>query len=554
MIMTRPWREKATTRIYTNGRLITCDPERPFAEAMAVLGDRLLAVGTISEVRDAAGEAAETIDLGGRCVIPGLTDTHTHVARHALEVKTVECRDFVDPAANSVAELMRRLSVSAAAAGAGEWVIGTGAMRQVARLAERRWPTRAEMDAAVPAHPAYISFGSHVTVANSLALAAGGIDASTPDPEGGRIDRLPDGEPSGLLLEHAQAPVARKLTAMHSFEDLVDALEDSLLACAARGVTCIHDMVQTPDYVRAYQCLRREGRLPIRVGLLVRVVNADFARESLPGLGLESGFGDDMLWFNGAKLSIDGGFTGRSAAFKASIDGHPLCEAIIRVDERTLVETVKMYDRANIRMCVHAIGDLAVDQALGAFEKANAKERLRHRIEHFGNWLCTPERLERAKSLGVTPVPNPPFLYYLGEDAWDLLGGEEYFGSSAFPFRTLLSAGFRVTAGSDGPGYYPVDGLRDMATMVNRAAFDGRVFDPAENLTVPEALHAQTVDSAWLGLKEDVIGSLEPGKQADFVVLDCADLYAYEPGEIASLAAHATVVGGRLITGSLGAR
>jgi len=536
--------------VYVNGKLITSDPDQPAAEAIAVAGGRLLAVGSEREAR-AAGPAARVVDLGGRCVIPGLTDTHTHLARHALEVRTVECRDFADASANSVAELMRRMAAGARGKGTGEWVIGTGAMRQVTRLAERRWPTRADLDAAVPGNPAYIAFGSHVIVANSLALAAGGIGRDTPDPKGGHIDRLPDGEPSGLLLEHAQKTVERDLTQIYGFDDLVESLEAALLQAAARGVTCIHDMVQHPELVRAYQVLHRQGKLPVRVGLLFRVVNADFIREALPGLALESGFGDDMLWFNGAKLSIDGGFTGRSAAFKASIDDHPLCEPIIRVDERTLNETIDMYNKANIRMCVHAIGDLAVDQALDAFEKAGAKPGLRHRIEHFGNWLMTQERMTRAKAMGLTPVPNPPFLYYLGEDAYDLLGGDEHYARGAFPFRTMVDFGFKVTAGSDGPGYYTIDGLRDMATLVNRTSFDGRSFDPAENLTVEQALRAQTTDSAWLGGKENSLGSLTAGKRADFVVLDCPDLYACDPAALASLGVTATVVNGRLVHGSL---
>jgi hypothetical protein len=450
-----------------------------------------------------------------------------------------------------VAELMRRMAAGARGKRPGEWVIGTGAMRQVTRLAERRWPTRADLDEAVPGNPAYIAFGSHVITANSLALEAGGIGRDTPDPKGGHIDRLPGGEPSGLLLEHAQKTVARDLTQIYGFDDLVESLEAALLQAAARGVTCIHDMVQHPELVRAYQVLHRQGKLPVRVGLLFRVVNADFIRDALPGLALESGFGDDMPWFNGAKLSIDGGFTGRSAAFKASIDGHPLCEPIIRVDERTLNETIDMYNRANIRMCVHAIGDLAVDQALEAFEKAGAKPELRHRIEHFGNWLMTEERMTRARAMGLTPVPNPPFLYYLGEDAYDLLGGDEHYARGAFPFRTMLDFGFKVTAGSDGPGYYTIDGLRDMATLVQRTSFDGRSFDPAENLTVEQALRAQTTDSAWLGGKEDRLGSLTAGKHADFVVLDCPDLYACEPAALASLGVTATVVNGRLVHGSL---
>jgi predicted amidohydrolase YtcJ len=538
--------------IYRNGHVITGDPAQPVAQAVAVLGERIAAVGDEDAVRAVIGPGARTVDLEGRCVIPGLTDTHSHVAGHALENRTVECRDFVDPRVDSIAEMMRRMADAAARQVPGDWVIGTGAMRQVARLRERRWPTRAELDEATGALPSYVAFGSHVTVANSAALELAGIDAATPDPAGGRIIRGEDGELTGLLLEHAGNPLRRDLARMYGFDALVDALESSLLQCAARGVTCIHDIVDKPDYVRAYQALHRSGRLPIRVSLLYRVVNAGFPLEFLPGVGLQTGFGDDMLWLGGGKISIDGGFTGRSAAFAATIDGRPLCDPIIRVPQEDLVAAARLYEEAGVRLCVHAIGDLAVDWALDAFEKAGADGRLRHRIEHFGNWLCTPERLQRAQSLGVTPVPNPPFLYYLGEDAWNLLGGEEHYAGGAFPFRTLVQAGFHLTGGSDGPGYYGVDGLRDLGTMVRRVSYDGRVFDPAENLTVPEALHAQTASAAWLGYREGSLGSLSPGKYADFVVLDCPDLYACDPSEIAGLDVRATVVNGRPVHGAAG--
>lgn len=534
--------------VIVNAQVIRPNPAPP-ATAMWVRGESIMMVGQDQEVLQAAKTAAAVWDVEGRTVIPGLTDVHTHVARHALEVNTVECRDLVDPAVDSVAVILERLAKAAKEAKRDDWVIGTGAMRQQIRLAEGRWPTRQELDRAVPDNPAYVSFGAHVVVANTMALRRGGVSSATPDPFGGRIVRdSGTGEPTGLLLEHAQKWIKQDLPARYSFAELVVALERSLRKCAARGVTCIHDIVDSPSYVRAYQELWRSGRLPIRVSLLLRVLNSDFDGSALAGLGLNAGFGDDWLWFGGGKISIDGGFTGRTAAFKAKIDGHPLCESILRVERSQLQQMVERCQRAGLRLCIHAIGDLAVDEALDSFEKAGATgSRLRHRLEHFGNWLCTPNRLARCKKLGVTPVPNPPFLYYLGNDAWNLLGGEENYARSAFPFQSLLRSGFRYAGGSDGPGYYPIDGPRDLATFLSRESFDGRAFKAGEELGFDDALRAQTENAAWLGYRESSLGSLEQGYRADFVVMDGRDPGLRQPETLREMGIYRVVVGGRQV-------
>lgn len=538
--------------IYSNGR-IWAEYGRELAEAISVVHGKILAVGKSGEILNAYPQTRRVIDLGGRFVIPGLADAHTHVARHALEERMIECRDFVDPKVDSIAEVLRRFSLSAEVARPDEWILGLGAMRQQARFAERRWPTREELDAAVPNNPCYIVFGSHVTVANSVALSSIGYDEGTPDPHGGKIGRdQATGRLNGLLLEHAGKALHRDLTEIYGFDDLVDSLERSLYSCAERGVTCIHDILDDINYIRAYQRLYEEDRLPIRVQLLLRVLNAEFDLESIRSLGLRQGFGDDWLWLGGGKVSIDGGFTGRSAAFKSTIDGKPLCDPIIRIEHDELNRTIKAANDIGFRMCIHAIGDLAVDQAIAAFEGASSgKANLRNRIEHFGNWLCTPGRLSRCKELGITPMPNPAFLYYLGSDAWDLLGGEQHYASSAFPFRTLLRSGFNYSTGSDGPGYYPIDGLRDLSSLVWRSSFDGQEFDASEGLTIDEALQLQTTNAAWLAYKEDSLGKLAPGKCADFVVLDTDDLRSCAASDIANLHVRCTVVGGNMVYGDL---
>lgn len=537
--------------IYRNGRIRRQFGTDDIAEAMAVTGGAIVAVGREAEVTAAVEAGAEVVDLGGRCVIPGLTDAHTHVAGHALDEKCVELRDTCDPTITSVAIMLERMAEVAKTRAPGELVVGIGAMRQNTRLAERRWPTRAELDAAVPDNPAYITFGSHVTCANSRALELGDIGRDTPDPAAGKIERDAEtGEPTGTLLETAKETVIQDLVAYYSFEQFTDALEAALLRLASTGITAIHDIIATRDQVRAYQVLHDQGRLPVRVMMLIRIFESDFARESLPNLGLTAPFGDGMLWFGGSKISVDGATSSRSAMFKTEVPGQPLDRAIVRVPQDALDETVARYQQAGIRLAIHTVGDGAVDSALDAFERAGASagSGIRHRLEHFGNWLVTPERLERCRKLGVTPVPNPAFVRFLGDDHFALLGGEgSPYGEAIYPYRTLLEGGFHLAGGSDGPGPYRCGGLRDVGIMAERTSMSGRHFAAGEDLTLREAFHAQTVSAAWLGYRERSAGVLAPGFDADFVVLGTDDVLAVPPAELASVDVVRTVVGGRIV-------
>lgn len=538
-------------QIYVNGVVLTSDQANPTAECIAIGDGKIVYVGDLSGADSAIDATYEVVDIQGKCIVPGLIDVHTHMAGHALDSKTVQCSDLIDPEISSVPRMMDAMRARAATAAPGEWVIGNGAMQQRTRLAEKRWPSLAEIDEAVPNNPAYVRFGAHVTIVNSRALEVSGIDTTTPDPPGGQIGRDPStGALSGVLAEHAFRLVEQKLNKVYGFDGLVDALEASLLDCAAAGITCVHDIVTSHDCLNAYIALHESGRLPIRVGIIIRVLNAEFDADEVIRLkALGTVQEDDMLWLGGGKISIDGGLSGRAGAFKAQIDGHPLCEnPILRVDQEALDSAIKLNHEAGVRMCVHAIGDLAVDMALVAFGKAGPQRTdIRHRIEHFGNWLCTEERLATCRELGITPVPNIPFLTLNGDDVWNVLGGEEHYASSAFPFRSLMEDGFILSSGSDGPGYYPVNVLRDMAGMVSRRTIGGRQFNPNEALSISDALLAQTWNGAWLGDRESILGSLEVGKQADLVLLDCQDLRDVPPEEIPSTKILATMIDGRTV-------
>jgi len=522
--------------IIKNGRLWTMNEGRPRAEALAVYGHDIVAVGSNAEVESLAGPGTEVVDVGGRVVTPGLADIHVHLIQDAADARAVEVRDFYDPQVKSVKDILGKIRARVATVPPGKWIHANGSPMQDDRLTEHRLPTKAELDSAVPNNPCYVNFGAHVLVANSLALRAVGVTRDTPDPVGGWIMHDATGEPNGVLRERAQIPVKR------ADDSKVGSLEDGAAAllqrAASRGITVVHDIVTNAKTIVAYQNLAEAGRLPVRVHLLIRVIEADITTPSMVELGLRQPFGSDMLKIGGSKMSIDGGFTGRQAAF-SGLNG------LIRIDQEELDRTVEACHLAGIRCCIHAIGDVAVDMALAAVEKAQQKvlkPDIRHRIEHMGNHLFTPERRARAKRIGAIPVTNPSIFYFVGDMGEAYIGAER--NATCFPLKTIQKE-FPIAFGSDATAYWPVDSIRDIAAMVTRKTMLGTVMNPSEAITFEEGVRAQTKDAAYVGFEETRAGTLELGKIADICVLD-DDPLACPPERLATLPVMMTICAGKI--------
>ncbi len=526
-----------------NGRLLTMDRANTTAEALAIKDGKIVAVGTSREIEGLAGARTEAIDLAGRTAVPGLVDTHVHLVGEASVAHHVEVRDFYADV-GSVADILDRLRAAAASTPPGGWVVGHGSPMQEFRLAEQRRPTRAELDAAVPNHPAFVYFGAHITVANSRALAAAGITRETPDPAGGEIERDAAGEPTGVLKERAQPLVKRAAPGAPSLEEGILALLNRTLA---RGVTSVHDIITHPDEVRAYQRLAASGRLPARVHMLIRVIESHFSKESLLDLGLVQGLGNEFLKLGGIKMSVDGGFTGRNAAFYEPLEGEPDNCGLIRIETDELEDTVWRYHQAGMRVCTHAMGDRAMDMVLEAYAKAQRRlprHDHRHRIEHLGNWMMTRERMAQVREIQAIPVPNPSFFHHLGETALSTLGRNRM--EAGFPFRSLIANGSPLVFGSDAPGYWPIDLLRDIGNAVSRQTMRGTVISPEERIGVLDGLRAATANAAFVGFEEQRLGTLEPGKLADIAVLG-RDPLAVAPEELKDVPVDLTLVQGRVV-------
>jgi predicted amidohydrolase YtcJ len=535
--------------VLINGRVLTMDAHDTVAQAVAVRDGKIVAVGSNAAIEPLAGASTQVIDLDGRTSIPGLTDCHVHLASDSgRSVESVECRDLYDPSIDSVAAIVSRLRQWVASTPPGQWILGRGSPLADFRLKEGRLPMKTELDTAAPRNPTYLSFGAHVVIANTLALQERGVTRDTPSPQGGTVVKDPvTGEPTGELRERAQFLVRRKDSEIDP-QTLAERIAVELEKCSHRGVTSIHDIIISKEEVQAYQLLARAGRLPVRVQMLIRVIESNFSKQSLHDLGFVHGMGSEWLQIGGIKMSIDGGFTGKNAAFREPIAGdRDHHEGLIRIQQEELDDTVELYHTLGMRICTHAIGDIAMDMILDAYEKALSKrprQDHRHRVEHLGNWMMTPERVARAKRLGILPIANPPFLFFFGDPMVEML--QHRATEQGFPFRTLWDAGFPLSFGSDAPGYYPVDPLRDLGTAVAHQTLSGQKVTAGEALTRQEALRSQTINAAYTSFQEKRLGSIEAGKLADIVVLG-DDPLTYAPERFQELPIDITIAGGKVV-------
>ena len=531
--------------ILTNGTVLTADQNNNQAEAVAVWNGRIGAVGAKSDIEVLGDNRTQIVDLKGRCVLPGLTDPHVHFADGgASMMHRLDCRDFYSNV-RSIPQIIEKISEQAQSQPPGTWVVAHGSPMQDFRMPEGRFPTRHELDVASPNNPVTINFGAHITIANSKALELAGVNKSTDAPPGGAIELDDSGELSGKLVERAQYLV-RAVVPEYSYEQMKKGILFASERCLSRGITNIHDIVTNHESIRAYQELEQASELPIRVSLLIRVIEAAIQKESLLNLGIKTGFGNDWLRIGGVKMSIDGGITGHVAKFYEPYVDDPCHEGLIRIEQGELDETVSAYHKAGHRICIHAIGDVAMDMALRSLDsvlKEDPRVDHRHRVEHLGNWLVNDERLDLIKRNNILPVPNIPFMHYIWESLLACIGDERL--EESFNIKTMLEAGLPITSGSDGPAYWPLDSLRDLGTAVSRKTWTGKTVGADQAITVEEAIRMFTINAAYNAFEEKIKGSIEPGKVADFAVLEQSP-YEVEPARIKDIPIDMTIVDGKI--------
>jgi predicted amidohydrolase YtcJ len=528
--------------VLRRGRVF-CGLADGFAESIAVRAERVVAVGGDRDLAGLVGPGTTVIDLRGRAVVPGFNDAHQHQLPLGLALQEIDLRgDRV----RSLDELLRRVEERAAATPPGAWVIG--GRYDHFQLDVKRHPHRDELDRAAPAHPVYIRrTDGHMGVANSLALAAARIDETTPDPPGGHIERH-DGRLTGLVQERAQDLVLRALPPL-ALEALVEAIETAGRLLVSQGITSVMDagvgLRQGWDDYLAYREASKQGRLLVRTSMAI-TGGPQGVQDRAQAEGLVTGSGDDHLRVGPVKLFADGSAGGRTAAMSAPYLPGPdgtTTRGIVIFPERELNALVRHYHELGHQVAIHAIGDAAIEQALGAVELAlsatPAGDR-RHRIEHCG--FPTPAQTARMGRLGMTLAGQPIFVYEFGDLYVDVLGDER--PQHAYPMRSWLDAGLHPAASSDAP-VSESNPMPNLYAMVTRRTARGRVLGAGEAVTLAEAVHAYTYCGAWGSRSEASKGRLVEGQLADLAVVD-RDIFATPPDELLRARVDLTVIGGRV--------
>ncbi|MCH8073310.1 MAG: amidohydrolase [Proteobacteria bacterium] len=513
--------------IVTGANVYTMVWDKPKATAIAVLGKRLLAVGNDEDIIRLANASTRRIDARGMTVTPGFIDSHSHPIL-AWESQGVNVN------LRRIPEVQDVLAQKAAATPPGEWV--RGFMYDDTKFEEERPLNLRDLDDAVPNHPVYVAHrGGHTIVVNSKAFEVAGIDMDTPDPVGGKFYRE-DGEFTGKVAEYATRPFRLLAIPQVDRAQLMQSAILSSKAMAAAGLTSTTDAGCNRERFIAYNDARDAGELAFRISVMPR--GGEFY-DGLKKAGVSSGFGDDMIRIGAAKFGADGSASERTMYMSTPYEGTD-DHGILTMTQEQIDDAVDDAVAHGFRVGIHANGDWTIDMVLKAYErvlKNHQGPNPRHRIEHCS--LINDSLLARIKAAGVVPTPFYTYAHYHGNKWVDY--GEEKM-ESMFAHRSFLDAGIPVAPASDyGPG--PYEPMMAIQSMVTRKDMRGRVWGPSQRISVTEAMRICTMHGAYASFEENIKGSLEAGKLADFVILE-QDPHEVDPDTIKEIRIIQTVMGG----------
>jgi hypothetical protein len=521
-----------------NARVWTGDRAAPWAEAIAVTGEQISAVGTSDEIRRLAA-GATMVDGAGRLVVPGFIDAHVHFLEGGFRLASVQLRD-----AATRDEFVSRIRAFAATVPAGTWITGGDWDHTLwgGELPRRDW-----IDAATPEHPVWINrLDGHMSLANSAALKAAGVTPATKDVAGGEIVRAANGDPTGLLKDNAMALVDR--VAPPPSDQMRDrALAAAMKHVAEQGVTSVHN-VGTWDELATFARARKADALSTRIYGVVPLADWERLRGLVAGreFGGGDGRGDEWLRVGGLKGFVDGSLGSHTAAFHEPFDDAPKDRGLFVNTPEDLYRWISGADRSGLHVMVHAIGDRANGLLLDIFERVaeeNGVRDRRFRIEHAQHLAAAD--IPRFAKLGVIPSMQP--YHAIDDGRW----ARKYIGDrirTTYAFRSLLDTGATLAFGSD---WYvapptPLEGIYAAVTRRTLDEANPGGWVPEEKITVEEALRAYTAGAAYASFDEGRKGVLSAGRLADFVMLD-RNLFEVAPEEIRHARVVMTVVGGRKV-------
>ena len=535
--------QAAADLIITHANIWTVDPARPSAQALAVLGERVVAVGTEEEVSAWRGRQTRVIDAGGKLVLPGFNDAHVHFVSGGAQLDSVQLND-----ATSVQEFVRRIGERAKITPKGEWI--TGGEWDETKWSPPQLPTKELIDPVTGDTPVFVyRYDGHMVLANSAALRAGGVTAQTPDPPGGAIVRDARGNPTGALKDAAQDLVFKVIPSM-THEQRLHATHRAMEHAASLGVTSAQymddDDNETYNDLKIFSELHDQGPLTTRLYVAPSIVDW----EDQAKIGVRRAFGSSDLRIGALKGYADGSLGSRTAyffePFSDAPDNHGLLSHEMQPPSAMRDRIIKG-DAAGLQICIHAIGDQAISMILDYYAdavKQNGARDRRFRIEHAQHMAA--KDFDRFADLGVIASVQPYHAIDDGRWAEGRIGHDR--ASRTYAFRMFLDHKVRLAFGTDWP-VAPLNPMLGLYAAVTRATLDGKNpngWFPEQKLTVAEAVESYTMGSAYAEFQEKEKGSITPGKLADFVILS-DDIFKIDPTTIRDVKVLKTFVGGKMV-------
>lgn len=499
--------------IFINGNIITMNDDSKEAKAVAVRNGTVVLVGENEDVLTLKGDKTEIVDLEGKTMMPGFVESHTHTTGYGLNLLQVDLRPEYAP---TMDDFLQKIKDAADKTPKGQWIRGWG--WDDSRLAEKRNPTRWDIDKVAPDHPVFLKRTcGHVSIANSKALEVSGVTKDTEDPYGGHIVKDQEtGEPTGLLQEKAQGLIN---VPQIGFEDVAEGLKLAQKDYAKWGITTLHDMSTQAVDLQVFQQLKEQGELTVRVRPWVWAMDQEprvGLLDDLIALGIRSDFGDDMVKIQGSKFMLDGSAGGRTAAVAEPYEDDD-SKGILYYTKEEVSPLMKKSIEAGLRVAIHAIGERAMDVAIDSFKEAHESvdiTDMRNRIEHCG--LPTDNHLQSMKDLELIAASSIGFIYHLGDSYIKNLGAERM--KRAYPHKSFKEYGIVAPGNSDLPvtNGNPWFGIY---AAVTRKSISGQVLDNVQNISVYDALKAYTTDAAYSSFEEDTLGVIKENAKADLMVL-----------------------------------
>ena len=525
--------------IIINANIHTMDAARPAAQALAIIGNRIVAVDSNGEIKKLGGANTRVVDANGQLILPGFNDAHVHFMSGGFQLSSVDLRD-----ANTPQEFAERIRDFAAKLPKGRWI--TGGDWDHERWPDAKLPTKELIDQYTPNTPVFVNrLDGHMALANSLALKLAGVMRETKDPDGGVIVRDPKTEePTGILKDAAQSFVW-KVIPEPSFEEKLAAARAASNHAAGLGVTSVQDMSAGAD-VGIYQTLLDRGELKTRIYAVWPLPSWDH----LARTGVRAHFGSAILRTGGLKGFADGSLGSTTALFFDPYLDAPNTYGIPSREmfpEGAMLERVRGADRAGLQVIIHAIGDKANDLILSMYEQVERQDGdrdRRFRIEHAQH--LRPQDIPRFARDKVIASMQPYHAIDDGRWAEKRIGHAR--AKTTYAFRSLLDSGATLAFGTDWT-VAPLNPMLSIYAAVTRRTLDGKNpngWIPEQKISVEEAVRAYTVGSAYAEFQENEKGTISPGKLADLVILS-GDIFKIDPNEIEKVKVVMTIMDGRVV-------